>query len=111
MASEYEQELEHMIDPTVPELTALETLRHSAAHVMADAVKQLWPDAQLAFGPHTEDGFYYDIKMEHRLSPDDFEAIEAKKEKLEEAALDAVTGFVELLESTPERFAAFGIAC
>ena len=82
MASEHDQELEHMIDPSVPELSALETLRHSAAHVMADAIKQLWPQAQLAFGPHTEDGFYYDIEMEHRLGPDDFEAIEAKMKEI-----------------------------
>ncbi len=67
-----------MIDPTVPDLSPLETMRHSAAHLMADAIKRLWPMAKLAFGPHTEDGFYYDIDMPHRLSPDDFPAIEAK---------------------------------
>ncbi|MCB9566253.1 MAG: threonine--tRNA ligase [Myxococcales bacterium] len=76
--SEHEQEIRHMIDPSVPELTPLETMRHSAAHVMADAIKRLWPDARLAFGPHTEDGFYYDIEMGHRLVPEDFEKIEAK---------------------------------
>lgn len=78
MESEHDHEIHHMIDPTVPELSPLETLRHSAAHVMADAIKQLWPQAKLAFGPHTEDGFYYDIEMPHRISPDDFPAIEAK---------------------------------
>jgi threonyl-tRNA synthetase len=49
---------------------------------MADAIKQLWPEAQLAFGPHTDDGFYYDILMEHRLVPDDFDAIEAKMKQV-----------------------------
>jgi threonyl-tRNA synthetase len=78
MASEHDEEIQHMIDPSVPKLSALETMRHSAAHIMADAIKQLWPQAKLAFGPHTEDGFYYDIDMPHRLSPDDFPAIEAK---------------------------------
>ncbi len=78
MANEYDQEIDHMIDPSVPELSPLETLRHSAAHVMADAIMQIWPDAKLAFGPETEDGFYYDIDMEHRLVPEDFEQIEAK---------------------------------
>lgn len=78
MSQEHEREIEHMIDPSVPDLSPLETLRHSAAHVMADAIQQLWPEAKLAFGPHTEDGFYYDIDMEHRLTPDDFEAIEKK---------------------------------
>jgi hypothetical protein len=66
-----------MIDPSVPVLSPLETLRHSAAHVMAAAIKKLWPDAKLAFGPHTEEGFYYDIDMAHRLVPEDFEKIEA----------------------------------
>jgi len=74
-----------MIDPSVPALSPLETMRHSAAHVMADAIKQLWPEAKLAFGPHTEDGFYYDIDMPHRLSPDDFPAIEAKMKEIVKA--------------------------
>ncbi|NVB41699.1 threonine--tRNA ligase [Pseudenhygromyxa sp. WMMC2535] len=82
MSSEHDQEIAHMIDPTVPELSKLETMRHSAAHVMADAIKQLWPAAKLAFGPHTEDGFYYDIEMSHRLSPDDFPAIEEKMQEI-----------------------------
>ena len=80
--SEHEQEIEHMIDPSVPELSPLETLRHSAAHVMADAIKRLWPDARLAFGPHTEDGFYYDIDLAHRLVPEDFARIEAEMGKI-----------------------------
>ncbi|HRI06751.1 MAG TPA: threonine--tRNA ligase [Nannocystaceae bacterium] len=83
--SEHEQEIEHMIDPSVPELSPLETLRHSAAHVMADAIKRLWPDARLAFGPHTEDGFYYDIEMAHRLVPEDFAAIEGEMAKISAA--------------------------
>lgn len=82
MASEHDEEIQHMIDPSVPKLSALETMRHSAAHIMADAIKQLWPAAKLAFGPHTEDGFYYDIDMPHRISPDDFPAIEAKMQEV-----------------------------
>ena len=77
-ASEYERELEHMIDPATPDLSPLETLRHSAAHVMAAAIKELWPAAQLGFGPHTEDGFYYDVDLEHRITPDDFPRIEER---------------------------------
>ena len=77
MADEHEHEIQHMIDPSVPDLSPLETLRHSAAHIMAAAIKKLWPDARLAFGPHTEDGFYYDIDLAHRLVPEDFEKIEA----------------------------------
>jgi threonyl-tRNA synthetase len=85
MDSEHDNEIQHMIDPSVPDLSPLETMRHSAAHVMADAIKQLWPAAKLAFGPHTEDGFYYDIEMPHRISPDDFPAIEAKMEEIVKA--------------------------
>jgi len=85
MANEYEQEIEHMIDPSTPELSPLETMRHSAAHVMADAITQLWPDAKLAFGPHTDDGFYYDIDMEHRLVPEDLEKIEGKMSEVVKA--------------------------
>ena len=49
---------------------------------MADAIKQLWPDAQLGFGPHTEDGFYYDIDLEHRITPEDFEEIESRMKEV-----------------------------
>lgn len=58
------------------QMTDLERLRHSCAHVLATAVLRLWPHAQLAGGPPVENGFYYDIDLDHRLSPEDFEAIE-----------------------------------
>ena len=51
-------------------------MRHSAAHVMAAAVCRLFPDVQLDIGPPTDEGFYYDFDLPHRLSPEDFEAIE-----------------------------------
>ena len=54
----------------------LKTMRHSAAHIMAAAVQQLWPDAKFDIGPATEDGFYYDFDMEHRLTPEDLKEIE-----------------------------------
>jgi threonyl-tRNA synthetase len=110
MASEHDHEIQHMIDPSVPELSPLETMRHSAAHVMADAIKQLWPAAKLAFGPETEDGFYYDIEMPHRLSPDDFPAIEAKMEEIVKAKHPFVREEIErdaalkLFEAAGEQF-------
>ena len=55
----------------------LDTLRHSAAHIMARAVMRLYPNVQLAFGPNVENGFYYDFSMEHRLTEEDFPKIEA----------------------------------
>ena len=60
----------------------LETIRHSAAHVMAAAVQQLYPDAKFDIGPATENGFYYDFDMEHRLLPEDLKAIEKAMKKL-----------------------------
>jgi len=57
---------------------ALYVLRHSAAHVMAEAICALFPQAQLVYGPPVENGFYYDIDLDRPLTPDDFPAIEAK---------------------------------
>ena len=54
---------------------SLEMIRHSAAHIMAAAVKQLYPDAKFDIGPATENGFYYDFDMEHRLVTEDLKAI------------------------------------
>ncbi len=61
---------------------SLETIRHSAAHVMAAAVQQLYPDAKFDIGPATENGFYYDFDMEHRLVAEDLKAIEKAMKKL-----------------------------
>ena len=62
-------------------LTELERLRHSCAHVMATAILRLWPDAQFASGPAVENGFYYDVDLQHRISPEDFPTIEAEMKK------------------------------
>jgi threonyl-tRNA synthetase len=62
-------------------MTDLERLRHSCAHVMATAILRLWPDAQFAAGPPVENGFYYDVELSHRISPEDFGKIEAEMKK------------------------------
>jgi len=62
-------------------MTELERIRHSAAHVMATAILRLWPEAQFAAGPPVENGFYYDVELPHRISPEDFEKIEAEMKK------------------------------
>src|SRR5881394_3458705 len=62
-------------------MTDIERLRHSAAHVLATAILKIWPDAQFAAGPPVENGFYYDLELDHRISPDDFEKIEAEMKK------------------------------
>ena len=62
-------------------LSDLERLRHSCAHVMATAIAKLWPDAQFAAGPPVENGFYYDVDLPHRISPEDFPQIEEEMKK------------------------------
>src|SRR5580765_877190 len=62
-------------------MTELERIRHSCAHVMATAILRLWPDAQFAYGPPVENGFFYDLECPHRISPEDFEKIEAEMKK------------------------------
>lgn len=57
---------------------ALEIMRHSTAHIMAEAVQLLYPGAQIAFGPSTEDGYFYDFELSQSVSTDGFEAIEKK---------------------------------
>ena len=64
------------------QMTDLERVRHSSAHVMATAILRIWPDAQFAYGPPIESGFYYDFEMSHRVTPDDFEKIEAEMKKI-----------------------------
>lgn len=58
------------------EMTEVEVLRHSCAHVLATAILRIWPDAQFAAGPPVEGGFYYDVELDHRISTDDFPQIE-----------------------------------
>src|SRR5215472_1107458 len=63
------------------QMTDIERLRHSTAHVLATAILKLWPEAQFAAGPPVENGFYYDVDLPHRISPEDFEKIEAEMKK------------------------------
>jgi threonyl-tRNA synthetase len=62
-------------------MSDLERLRHSCAHVMATAILRLWPEAQFASGPPVENGFYYDVELSHRISPEDFPRIEEEMKK------------------------------
>ena len=66
-----------------PEEEELHVLRHSAAHIMAQAIKRLFPEAQFAFGPATQNGFYYDVDLgETKLTNEDLEAIEKEMKKI-----------------------------
>lgn len=64
------------------QMSDLERLRHSCAHILATAICHIWPDAQLAGGPAVENGFYYDVELDHRISTEDFERIEAEMKKV-----------------------------
>ena len=64
------------------EMNELQTLRHSASHVMAQAVKRLFPDVKLAIGPAIDTGFYYDFDSEHTFTAEDLEKIEAEMKKI-----------------------------
>ena len=94
--------------------------RHTASHIMAQAIKRLYPDAKLAIGPSVADGFYYDIDRENPLTQEDLEKIEAEMKKIVKEALpieqftkpraEAIAYFqekeepykVELIEDLPE---------
>ena len=62
--------------------SSLEVLRHSTAHVMAEAICKLWPETKLVYGPPVENGFYYDIDLPRRLTPEDFAKIEAEMARI-----------------------------
>jgi len=64
--------------PCADDPDALEVIRHSAAHVMAEAICSLWPEAKLVYGPPVDNGFYYDIDLDRPITPDDFAAIEQR---------------------------------
>ena len=67
-------------------MTELETLRHSCAHVLANAILKLWPEARFAAGPPTAAGFYYDVDLPHRITPEDFERLEKEMRKITQAS-------------------------
>jgi len=81
MSAEQENLTERKTLDDRAKMTELERLRHSAAHVMATAILRLWPEAQFAAGPPVENGFYYDVDLKHRISPEDFPTIEAEMKK------------------------------
>src|SRR5215471_11979317 len=62
-------------------MTDLQRIRHSCAHVLATAILRIWPEAQFASGPPVETGFYYDVDLPHRISPEDFSRIEEEMKK------------------------------
>ena len=70
---------------TLADAEGLEILRHSCAHIMAEAICSIWPKAKLVYGPTVEDGFYYDIDLDEPICPADFERIEKKMYEITKA--------------------------
>lgn len=77
MAETPEEKATTRNDPT----NELYRIRHSCAHVLATAVLRIWPEAQFAAGPPVENGFYYDLELDHRITPEDFARIEEEMKK------------------------------
>ncbi|MEJ1966469.1 MAG: threonine--tRNA ligase [Gammaproteobacteria bacterium] len=106
---------------TEKDADGIDVIRHSTAHLLAQAVKELFPEAQVTIGPVIEDGFYYDFAYKRPFTPEDLAAIEAKMTELSKADLkvgrrvmarnDAVEYFksigelykAEIIESIPEK--------
>ncbi|MCH7557401.1 MAG: threonine--tRNA ligase [Planctomycetes bacterium] len=70
---------------TLKDDESLDVMRHSCAHVMAEAICSVWPDTKLVYGPTVEDGFYYDIDLDEPIRPTDFERIEEKMAEIVKA--------------------------
>src|SRR5687768_753918 len=71
-------EMDVAFKPESSEAYELARMRHSAAHLMAEAVQEIFPDAMFAIGPAIEDGFYYDIDLPRSLTPEDLSEIETR---------------------------------
>ena len=75
---------------TAKDEDGLEIIRHSCAHLLGHAIKQLWPDVKMAIGPVIENGFYYDVDLEHRLTEEDMLALEKRMLELAKTDYDVI---------------------
>jgi threonyl-tRNA synthetase len=72
---------------TLKDEDGIEVMRHSGAHIMAEAICSIWPQTKLVYGPTVKDGFYYDIDLDTPITPEDFEKIEKKMAEIVKANL------------------------
>lgn len=75
---------------TAKDEEGLEIIRHSCAHLLGHAIKQLWPDTKMAIGPVIDNGFYYDVDMEHSLSQEDLDKLEKRMMELAKTNYDVI---------------------
>ncbi|NIB44865.1 threonine--tRNA ligase [Pseudomaricurvus alkylphenolicus] len=84
---------------TAKDEDGLEIIRHSCAHLLGHAIKQLWPDVKMAIGPTIENGFYYDVDLDHMLTEDDMAALEKRMLELAKTNYDVVKKTVSWQEA------------
>ena len=84
---------------TAKDEDGLEIIRHSCAHLLGHAIKQLWPDVKMAIGPTIENGFYYDVDLDHKLTEEDMAALEKRMLELAKTGYDVVKKVVPWQEA------------
>ena len=91
---------------TAKDAEGVEIIRHSCAHLLGHAIKQLWPDTKMAIGPVIDNGFYYDVDMDHALSQEDLEQLEKRMLQLAQTNYDVIkktVGWQEAKDAFAER--------
>ncbi|WP_417763079.1 threonine--tRNA ligase [Shewanella sp.] len=84
---------------TIKDQEGLEIARHSCAHLLGHAIKQLWPETKMAIGPVIDNGFYYDVDLDHKLTEDDIEKLETRMMELAKTQYDVVKKVVSWQEA------------
>jgi len=84
---------------TAKDQEGVEIIRHSCAHLLGHAIKQLWPDTKMAIGPVIDNGFYYDIDLEHKLTQEDLQALETRMLELAKTNYDVIRNKVSWQEA------------
>jgi len=84
---------------TAKDQQGLEIIRHSCAHLLGHAIKQLWPETKMAIGPVIDNGFYYDVDLEHKLTQEDLDKLEARMLDLAKTDYDVIKRVVSWQEA------------
>jgi threonyl-tRNA synthetase len=75
---------------TIKDAEGLEIMRHSCAHLLGHAIKQLWPDTKMAIGPVIDNGFYYDVDIDRTLTQEDLDLLEKRMHELADKDYDVI---------------------
>lgn len=84
---------------TAKDQEGLEIIRHSCAHLLGHAIKQLWPNTKMAIGPVIDNGFYYDVDLDHTLTQEDLELLDKRMHELADKDYDVIKKKSELARS------------